>query len=118
TCPKAPLSAQRPAVQQRTPGSRSSVTRPRGAAGAARGVAAEDHLRAHACGVRLLQRPVMRLLGGLVADPELPISTYSIREVRLPAKSDWKFPLNHRVDNALRRGVGFEFLGRVPKIED
>src|SRR5450631_748193 len=34
------LSAERPAVQQRTPRSPSSVPRPRGAAGAARGVAA------------------------------------------------------------------------------
>jgi len=36
----------------------SSVPRPRGAAGVARGVAASAHRRADACGVRLLQRRV------------------------------------------------------------
>src|SRR6476659_5522598 len=59
--PPATSSVQRPAVQQRTPRSRSSVPPPRGAAGAARGVAARDRLRAERCGVRLLQRPVRRL---------------------------------------------------------
>jgi hypothetical protein len=42
------LSVQRPAVQQRTPRSRSSVPRSRGAAGAARGVAARARLGANA----------------------------------------------------------------------
>jgi hypothetical protein len=56
------LSAQRPAVQQRTPRWRSSVPRPRGAAGTARGVAACADARAVACGVRLLQRLVRRRL--------------------------------------------------------
>ena len=54
------LSVQRPAVQQRTPRSRSSVSRPRGAAGAARGVAASADLRVDVCGVRLLQWLVSR----------------------------------------------------------
>ena len=53
-------SAERPAVQQRTPRSRSSVSRPRGVAGAARGVAARADSRADARGVRLLQRLVSR----------------------------------------------------------
>ena len=97
-------SVQRPPVQQRTPRSPSNVARSRGAAGTARGVAAQGRLRENTSAVRLLQRLVRQLCVG----SEIQLSRFVIagcaKELGTKAVRCFAGPLTTRRLNAFIAG--------------